>query len=82
LLGATPGDTLDDLFPGSGAVTRAWHTFTQPHPNPPNRAAPPDPSHQDRADASRQVLHDASRHPRGGHDTSRPPAGATQRRTA
>jgi hypothetical protein len=28
LLGAAPGDTLDDLFPGSGAVTRAWATFT------------------------------------------------------
>jgi hypothetical protein len=28
LLGAAPGDTLDDLFPGSGAVTRAWNTFT------------------------------------------------------
>jgi hypothetical protein len=24
LLGAAPGDTLDDLFPGSGAVGRAW----------------------------------------------------------
>lgn len=24
LLGARQGDTLDDLFPGSGAVTRAW----------------------------------------------------------
>jgi len=28
LLGAAPGDTLDDLFPGSGAVTRAWAAFT------------------------------------------------------
>ncbi|WP_067807557.1 hypothetical protein [Actinomadura formosensis] len=33
LLGAAPGDTLDDLFPGSGAVTRAWAAFTNP-PNP------------------------------------------------
>ena len=24
LLGARPGDTLDDLFPGSGAVGAAW----------------------------------------------------------
>lgn len=24
LLGACPGDTLDDLFPGSDAVGRAW----------------------------------------------------------
>jgi hypothetical protein len=30
LLGAEPGDTLDDLFPGSGAVTRAWAAFTDP----------------------------------------------------
>ena len=42
LLGAAPGDSLDDLFPGSGAVSRAWAAFT---------AA--DPSHQARADASR-----------------------------
>ena len=42
-LGAAPGDTLDDLFPGSGAVSRAWAAFT----------AAADPSHQARADASR-----------------------------
>jgi hypothetical protein len=30
LLGAAPGDTLDDLFPGSGAVTRAWAAYTSP----------------------------------------------------
>jgi len=28
LVGATPGDTLDDLFPGSGIVGRAWEFFT------------------------------------------------------
>jgi len=28
LLGAAPGDMLDDLFPGSGAVGRAWAVFT------------------------------------------------------
>ena len=28
LLGAGPGDTLDDLFPGSGAITEAWRRFT------------------------------------------------------
>lgn len=27
LLGATPADTLDDLFPGSGGVRRAWALF-------------------------------------------------------
>ncbi len=34
LLGAQPGDHLDDLFPGSGAVTRAWTTYTAPQPSP------------------------------------------------
>jgi hypothetical protein len=29
LLGAAPGDSLDDLFPGSGAVGRAWAAFTR-----------------------------------------------------
>lgn len=29
LLGAAPGDTLEDLFPGSGAVTRAWEAFAR-----------------------------------------------------
>jgi hypothetical protein len=28
VLGAAPGDTLDDLFPGSGAVSRAWAAYT------------------------------------------------------
>jgi hypothetical protein len=27
-LGARPGDELDDLFPGSGAVAREWAAFT------------------------------------------------------
>jgi hypothetical protein len=35
LLGAAPGDTLDDLFPGSGAVARAWAAYT----TTPRRAA-------------------------------------------
>ena len=26
-LGATPEDTMDDLYPGSGAVTRAWESY-------------------------------------------------------
>jgi hypothetical protein len=30
LLGASPGDTFTDLFPGSGAVTRAWKLFCGP----------------------------------------------------
>lgn len=32
LLGAERQDTLDDLFPGSGAVTRAWGLYTSPDP--------------------------------------------------
>lgn len=47
LLGAEPGDSLDDLFPGSGAVGRAWAAFT-------------DPSRRPRADASRVATADAS----------------------
>ncbi|MFT8420869.1 MAG: hypothetical protein ABF665_05045 [Gluconacetobacter sp.] len=27
VLGARPEDELDDLFPGTGAVTQAWHTW-------------------------------------------------------
>ena len=30
LLGAQSGDELDDLFPGSGGIARAWEAFTQP----------------------------------------------------
>lgn len=29
-LGAAPGDVLDDLFPGSGAVGRAWSRYAGP----------------------------------------------------
>jgi hypothetical protein len=29
LLGAAPGDELDDLFPGSGVVTRAWEVYAR-----------------------------------------------------
>ncbi len=50
LLGACPGDTLDDLFPGSGAVGRAWAVFT----------SSPDPSPKPRADASLTAAGDAS----------------------
>ena len=49
LLGAAPGDTLDDLFPGSGAVSRAWavHTSQDPSSTPTVYA-----SSRARADAS------------------------------
>ena len=29
LVGARAGDKLDDLFPGSGAISRAWSVFTE-----------------------------------------------------
>lgn len=29
LLGAQPGDTFDDLYPGSGGVARAWQTYAE-----------------------------------------------------
>ncbi len=50
LLGACPGDTLDDLFPGSGAVGRAWAAFIRS----------PDPSLKTQADASSGPQLDAS----------------------
>lgn len=34
LLGALPGDTLADLFPGSGGVARAWRIYTAGPPRP------------------------------------------------
>ncbi len=30
-LGAAPGDTLDDLFPGTGMISRAWRAFRAGH---------------------------------------------------
>jgi hypothetical protein len=33
LLGAGPGDSLDDLFPGSGAVSRAWAAYIGQEPS-------------------------------------------------
>lgn len=34
VLNAEPGDEFDDLFPGSGAVSRAWNSFQQLRPLP------------------------------------------------
>jgi hypothetical protein len=68
LLGAAPGDTLDDLFPGSGAVTRAWATYTGPEPDASRaaragRVASVADEHDTSApagrDASRLATHDA-----------------------
>ncbi|WP_138674120.1 hypothetical protein [Nonomuraea turkmeniaca] len=42
LLGADPGDSFDDLFPGSGAVSRAWAVFAGT--GVPSPAAEPDAS--------------------------------------
>lgn len=61
LIGALPGDTLDDLFPGSGAVARAWTAYTTTAPDPSDQA-PHDTSRQALPDASGLALHDTS-HP-------------------
>ncbi|MEO3799964.1 hypothetical protein [Nonomuraea sp. B1E8] len=58
LLGAAPGDSFDDLFPGSGAVSRAWATFT--HTPDPSPVAMPDASPQAPTDASPAAERDAS----------------------
>ncbi|HEX3778167.1 MAG TPA: hypothetical protein VHX38_00740 [Pseudonocardiaceae bacterium] len=41
LLGARAGDQFDDLFPGSGAVSRAWHAYTHPSPTAEDDASVP-----------------------------------------
>lgn len=57
LLGAGPGDILDDLFPGSGAVSRAWAAYTGQEPSPtPTVYA----SCKARADASSPAASDGS----------------------
>lgn len=51
LVGANPDDELHDLFPGSGAVTRAWETFCStprlpfPDPEPTDAMAFGEPAH-------------------------------------
>jgi hypothetical protein len=39
LLGALPGDTLDDLFPGSGGIGRAWSIYQEGPPTPAPKAS-------------------------------------------
>ncbi len=68
LLGATTGDQLDDLFPGSGAIARAWAAYTA---HPPQT----DPSARTSRDASRPARADVS--PAADRDASPPPADAT-----
>lgn len=59
LLGALPQDMLDDLYQGSGAVSRAWAAYTgRADALSPARA---DASHAAGTDASHEALHDASR---------------------
>lgn len=59
LLGAAPGDVLDDLFPGSGVVARAWAAYSaEPDTSRAARARHDAPGERD---ASAEVLGDASR---------------------
>lgn len=75
LLGAEVGDTLDDLFPGSGGIRRAWDLFQASAP------ADDDASFTQRDDASEEYSHDASRaarrdpSPEASGDVSRLPRG-------
>ena len=55
LLGAGPGDSLDDLHPGSGAVSRAWAAYTSGEASRHGY-----PSCQARADASPPAASDTS----------------------
>lgn len=62
LLGAQVGDELDDLFPGSGGIARAW-SLLQASPRAAHDASPrglPDASSKYSADASRAARPDAS----------------------
>jgi hypothetical protein len=60
LLGAEVGDTLDDLFPGSGVVARAWDVYTGADPSHLARAGRVAPVADER-DALPEALRDASR---------------------
>ncbi|MCU7724578.1 hypothetical protein ODJ79_12695 [Actinoplanes sp. KI2] len=70
LLGATSEDSLDDLFPGSGAVARAWAAYAG------------QPSSKSRPDTSVRAGNDASRTAAARHDASNTPAEATACRRA
>ena len=66
LLGAGPGDTLDDLYPGSGAVSRAWAAYTSSeasrhgYPSCQARAYVSSPAAKDGSDLSSEASHDGS----------------------
>jgi hypothetical protein len=73
LVGAAAGDSLDDLFPGSGAVGRAWALYTTRadvvcRPGDASPTAVPDTSRSGVGDASRTPGRDPS--PAGPRDTS------------
>jgi hypothetical protein len=59
LLGAGPGDILDDLFPGSGAVARAWAAYTGQQPSSKARADASSPAASDTFDPSFKASYDA-----------------------
>jgi hypothetical protein len=68
-LGAETGDSMEDIFPGSGAISRAWDLYTSRHPR-----GRRDPSHGAFSDTSRlaeaqirlaEQLGDVSPNPRG-----------------
>ena len=75
LLGAAPGDTLDDLFPGSGAVARAWAAYTQAADASRAARAGRVASVADERDTSRGSARDASAKILG--DASHPTSAAT-----
>lgn len=61
LLAALPGDSLDDLYPGSGAVTRAWHAYTATTSTTgPAATAPGEASLPARPDASPEAMDTSS----------------------
>ena len=60
LLGAGPGDILDDLFPGSGAVARAWAAYTGQEPSSKALADASSPAASDGSYPSSKALHDGS----------------------
>jgi hypothetical protein len=70
LLGLQPGDTLDDLFPGTGIVTRAWLEVS--------RRGVADAGQGD--DGGRMSVHDAAggASPRSTSDASSHPAAASR----
>jgi len=58
LLGAAPSDILDDLFPGSGAVSRAWAAYTGQQPWCKARADASSPAASDASYPSSEASHD------------------------